>query len=58
MRGLQPLPCVCWGGEGEGVELEGGRENANMVNTDNWSTEVEGILMFVFTYFMDSKFSK
>lgn len=46
------------GGEGEGVELEGGRENANMVNTDNWSTEVEGILMFVFTYFMDSKFSK
>lgn len=55
--GAQPLPCVCWGGGGRGG-IGRREENANMVNTDNWSAEVEGILMFVFTYFMDSKFSK
>ena len=36
MRGLQPLPCMCVGAEGEGVEFEGGRENSNMVNINNW----------------------
>lgn len=42
--------CPVLGGRGKGG-IGRRRENASMVNTDNWSTEVEGMLMFVSLFY-------